>query len=147
MSESCTLFCKVMCDDIESFLKRLTLLDTTCVERDHDARWSRISCKTPAGSVEFNRLFFIEVADKFAKLRWTTIVKVLRKKDVAPEAVTIVDNHLEHTEMIIGIVANPGFDDIDKLPELIGFLAMEFDALIFNGNQFIDFGGNQVLAL
>lgn len=147
MSESITLFCRVMCDDSESFLKRLTLLASTAIERDLDARWSRISCRTSTGSVDFNRLFFTEVGDKFAKQRWTTIVKVNRKKEEAPEAAKRVDDHLEHTEMIIGIVANPGFDEIDKLPELIGYLAMEFDALIFNGSQFMDFGGNEVLAL
>ena len=147
MSESCTLFCRVMCEDVESFLKRLTILDPAAIERDQDARWSRISCQTSGGSVDFNRLFFTEVADKFAKLRWTTIVKVQRRKEEDPEAFKIVDDHLEQTEMIIGIVANPCFDEINKLPELIGLLAMEFDALIFNGSQFLDFVGNEVLGL
>ena len=147
MSESCTLFCRVISDDFESFSKRLTLLDATAIERDDDVRWSRITCQTPGGSVEFSRLFFTEVADKFARLRWTTIVKVNGKKEDFPEAAKRVDDHLEHTEMIIGIVAEPGFDELDRLPELIGFLAVEFDALIFNGSRFMDFGGNEVLTL
>jgi hypothetical protein len=48
---------------------------------------------------------------------------------------------------LIGIVADPGFDQIDKLPELIAFLAMEYEALIFNGSEFLDFSGNSVFLL
>ena len=58
-----------------------------------------------------------------------------------------MEKRLDATESIIGIVAEPGFDQIEKLPELIGFLAMEFDALIFNGTEFLDFRGNSVLEL
>ncbi len=49
--------------------------------------------------------------------------------------------------MIIGVVAEPGFDGIDKLSELIGFLSMEYDALIFNGSAFMDFDVSDVLTL
>lgn len=147
MSESCTLYCKVMSDDVESFIKRLDILAPSTIEQDGADRWATIVCTTRQGTVNFNRLFFTQVADRFAKLRWTTIVKVQRKLESHPEEAKKVDDHLEHTEMIIGVVAEPGFDDIDKLSELIGILALEFDALIFNGSEFMDFDGSHILSL
>ncbi len=112
-----------------------------------DSNWTKIKCVTNVGNVQFARQFFVAQADSFTKLRWKTIVKVQAKAETNPDAASKVKSHLTVTEAIIGIVADPGFDQIDKLPELIGFLAMEFDALIFNGSDFMDYRGNTIFSV
>lgn len=136
-----------MSDDVESFIRRLEILAPGKIERDGAERWASITCPTPQGVVSFNRLFFTQRADRFSKLVWTTVVQVREKLESDPDAAKRVENHLDLTGMILGIVAEPGFDDIDKLPELIGILALEYDALIFNGIVFMDFDGSDVLTL
>ena len=147
MSESVTLFCKHNCENVVTFQKRLSILNPIAITRDSEASWRIIKCATNNGEVQFTRQFFTEQADPFTKLRWMTIVKVRATAERNPSAALEVEKRLDATESIIGIVAEPGFDQIEKLPELIGFLAMEFDALIFNGSEFLDFRGNSVLEL
>ncbi len=147
MSESITLFCKDTCENIESFLKRLSILSPTEIVRDSQPCWTKVKCTTSNGEVQFTRQFFKQQADPFTKLRWMTIVKVRATAERNPSVALEVEKRLDATESIIGIVAEPGFDQIEKLPESIEFLAMEFDALIFNGSEFLDFRGNSVLEL
>ena len=147
MSESTTLYCKAASDNFNSIHKRLALLSPTEVIGESASDWTKIKCVTNQGTVQITRLFFVEQADPFSKLRWKTIVKVQAKAAADPIAASKVEAHLTVTEAILGIVAEPGFDQIDKLPELIGFLAMEFDALIFNGRDFMDFQGETIFSV
>ncbi len=147
MTESTTLYCKAPCDNAGSIRKRLGLLNPTEIIGELDSNWTKIKCVTNLGNVQFARQFFVAQADYFTKLRWKTIVKVQAKAETNPDAASKVESHLTVTEAIIGIVADPGFDQIDKLPELIGFLAMEFDALIFNGSDFMDYRGNTIFSV
>lgn len=147
MSESVTLYCKDTCENVEAFLKRLSMLNPTEIARGLEPAWTQVKCSTSSGDVQFTRQFFKQQADPFTKLRWKTIVKVRATAERNPSVALEVEKRLDATESIIGIVAEPGFDQIEKLPELIGFLAMELDALIFNGSEFLDFRGNSVLEL
>ncbi len=92
MSESCTLYCKVMSDDLESFIKRLAILAPIRVEHDGTDRWVTISCTTAQGTVKFNRLFFTQRADSFSKLAWTTVVQVRRRLESDPTQLTEWNN-------------------------------------------------------
>jgi len=147
MSESVTLYCKNKCENLETFRKRLTLISPSEVDSGSDPGWNKVKCVTASGTVQFSRLFFIENADRFSKMVWTTIVRIRSVAAKDAERAQEVEAFIRKTEAVIGIVADPGFDQIDKLPELIGFLAMEFDALIFNGSDFMDFRGNTIFSV
>ena len=145
MSEAITLFCKIRSDDLNSFLKRLSMLNPVKLETSGGEQWLSASCEIDHGSkVQFNRNFFTERADPFTKQRARAIIAIERRAIENPQGVSSVVAHLENTNAIIGAIAEPGFDSIPKLSELITFLAAEYDALIFNGSEFLDLGGNVI---
>ena len=142
MSESCTLFCEIQPVDLESFRKRLSILEF--IEIEGDDSWDSIRCTTSTGSVRFSRKVFEQPADSFSKLIARTIVFIERRMKESPGGRALVSSHLERTEAAIGIVAEPSFDEIQKLSELIHFLMVEFNALLFNGENMLDVDGNVV---
>ena len=148
MSESCTLFCCSNADNADSFKSRLAILEPEAIEQtNQNGGWFSIECRLKSGTIKFTRRIFVEQADPFTKLRGNTIIKIRSKKESNPQGAIDAEKHMRSVNVIIGIVADPGFDKIDKLPELIGFLAMEFDSLIFNGSEFLDFRGNTIFAV
>ena len=144
MSESITLFCKEDCGDFESFQKRLKLLNPTEIVKEPQTSWTKVNVLTKDGSVQFTRLYFTEQADPFTKIRARTVIRIQAVSSSNPQGADLAEQHVRAINSTIGIVAEPSFDQIESLSELIGFLAMEYDALIFNGSEFLDFGGNSV---
>jgi hypothetical protein len=148
MSESCTLFCRLDVGNVDSFKNRLAMMLPETIEQTNDnGGWFSIGCRLKSGTITFTRRIFVEQADPFTKLRGNTIIKIRSKKESNPQGAIDAEKHVRSVNAIVGIVADPGFDQIDKLPELIAFLAMEYEALIFNGSEFLDFSGNSVFRL
>ena len=147
MSESITLFCKEDVGDFESFQKRLAMLNPTEIVNEPPTTWTKVNVATNEGSVQFTRLYFTEQADPFTKIRARTVIRIQAVSNTNPQGANLAEQHVRAINSTIGVVAEPGFDQIEGLPELIGFLAQEFDALIFNGSEFLDFGGNSVFKL
>ena len=148
MSESCTLFCRLDVGNVDSLKSRLAIMVPDAIEQTNDnSGWFSIGCRLKSGTITFTRRIFVEQADPFTKLRGNTIIKIRSKKESDPQGAIDTEKHMRSVNAIIGIVADPGFDQIDKLPELIAFLAMEYEALVFNGSEFLDFSGNSVFLL
>lgn len=144
MPESITLFCKSSVDDLDTLNKSLGLLDPTNVKVDVESAWRSIEVSTKNGRVQLNRKVFERRADDFSRLVWTTVVEFRTRSETNPEGAKLVEKHLDSTKAVIGVVAEPGFDDITLLPELIGVLASEYEAIIFNGSEMLDFRGNTI---
>lgn len=144
MPESITLFCKSSVDDLDQLNKRLEQLEPTDLKVDDKNAWRSIKVTTKNGSVQLNRKVFERRADDFSRLVWTTVVEFRTRSESNPEGAKEVEKHLDYTKAVLGIVAEPSFDGIEHLPELIGSLALELDAMIFNGSEMLDFLGNTI---
>jgi hypothetical protein len=144
MPESCTLYCRIRSGDTVSFRKRLSLIDPVEVQALDETPWPAINCLTKSGSVRISRMVFRERADDFSKLVARTMVFFERRQESNPQGAAAVLAHLEATQAVLGIVADPAFDDIPRLPELIAFITVEFDALIFNGHDMLNANGDVI---
>ncbi|MFZ4083041.1 MAG: hypothetical protein ACOYKN_17565 [Pirellula sp.] len=52
--------------------------------------------------------------------------------------------HLDRTESAIGVVADPSLESFDKVEAALLFIANEFNAFIFNGEEMLDSLGEPV---
>ena len=52
--------------------------------------------------------------------------------------------HLDRTESAIGVVADPSLESFDKIEAALLFIATEFNAFIFNGEEMLDSLGEVV---
>lgn len=144
MPESITLFCKSSVDDLDTLTKSLGLLDPTNVKVDVESAWRSIELTTKYGRVQFNRKVFERRADDFSRLVWTTVVEFRTRSETNPEGAKQVEKHLDSSKAVIGVIAEPGFDGITLLPELIAVLAAEYEAMIFNGREMLDCLGKTI---
>ena len=55
--------------------------------------------------------------------------------------------HIEACESIIGVVAEPGFDADKRFNRAVFGIAKEADGIVFNGDEFLDEGGEVILSL
>lgn len=142
MPEQCTIYCRVKdCDSLE---KRLVLLAPISVEFDGGEPWSICMCKISSGMLQISRKVFEKRGDDFARIVYTTSVEFHSREDDNPEGAKRVVDHLEETQLLLGIVADPDFESIEKVDELVAKLAAEYDGLIFNGAEMLDFRGNVI---
>jgi len=142
MPENCTLFCRIKPDDFDSFKDRLPLLQPVHI-MGHD--WTSVDAKTNAGNVQFTGRQFESQADPFSLIVGQTMVFFDQHKEKTGDDVTAILSHLETTEFLLGVVANPTFEAISHLEALLLFLAVEYDALIFNGTTMLDATGSELV--
>ncbi len=138
--ENCTIYCKMQIDEIEAVCTRLSILNPQKVEVSE----GKVECTVESGVVRISRMVFEQRADRFSKLCADTMNYFRSKGDSNESGVVRVLAHLEDTNAILGVVADPSFDGIAMLPELIGFLAFEFQGMIFNGAEMLDRNGEVI---
>lgn len=141
--ESCTLYCKVKPSGIQHLAERLSVLAVQSDGIDVDAVSRKVTCRTEEGTVNFALQTFTERGDSFSRLVGKTYIYFEDKPSSTGQAQILT--HLDQTEAVIGIVADPAFDAINRLESLVLFLSAEFNALIFNGETMLDGAGDVVV--
>ena len=143
--ESLTLYCRSTVSKTENFPSRFgSFWPEISIEGSFEP-WRSLTIPIQNMEVKASRLFFEQRADAFCKLRARTMVYIEERRDSDPVGVKTVIDHLEHSEIIIGLVADPSFKANVKLIPLIRFLAIEYEALIFDGRDMFD-GSGEIIA-
>lgn len=140
--EACTLYCKIKPSDFQSLVGQLKILSDGLKGLDVHEASQEVTCQTQVGSVKFVLQTFQEPGDLFSRLVGKTYI-YFESKSGNREGEKIL-SHLDQTEAVIGIVANPSLNGIDQLEALVLFLSAEFNAMIFNGEEMLDAAGEVV---
>lgn len=136
--ENCTLYCKTKPSSLDTLATRLSAIPHQSKELKVDKEKHSIVCYTGNGMVKLTLLWFIEPGDQFAKLTGNTYVYFESKADLESDGRDKVLLHIRQTEALIGVVADPSFESVERLEAILMFIATEHDALIFNGQEMLD---------
>lgn len=141
MSCNCTVYCKDSCVEYVATALRELFSDVEIVVSEGG---TRITVETESGSLALTLLVFREPGDKFAKLRLSTYMFFSRRGGNEQTKQHLLD-HLESSEMIIGIVARPALDSDQRFTQAVFSLAIELDGLIFTGSEMVDATGATIM--
>ncbi len=142
--ESCTLYCKIKPSGLDTLAKRLSAIPNHAKELLIDEVEHSVECYAKTGTVKLTLLWFKEPGDQFSKLTGNTYVYFESKADMESDGRNKVLAHIRCTEAAIGIVAEPSFESVASLEAILMFIATEYEALIFNGQEMLDSLGEVV---
>jgi hypothetical protein len=135
MPENCTIFCKRM--DVEelprlinSYFPSLTSADETFVLAHGEK-----------GSIKFSVKVFKESGDDFCRMMLgmrafvkTTVSRVATRRQAALD-------HLDHSDLAIGVVVEPAFDADQRYHAVVFAIAKALDGVVFDGQNVLDANG------
>ena len=140
MTESCTIYCKVLnLDEIARLLHRH-------FPSPSPMAGDSMTVQGSAGSLRLTQKRFRERGDDFCRLLLSTCAFV---EGISNADVVVKNNlasHIESCEMILGVVAEPAFDADERFYSLVFAIAKSLDGVIFNGQEMLDSNGVTILA-
>lgn len=149
MQNSLTLFSRLPIATpfpIERLSQCLKMPCTDMADVD-DEFWLCVSAVSDSGEMRLNWLRYTRNADRFSKLVARTLVRFEGVTTrYADQKRTLLD-HVENTTATIGIVADFDLNLSTVSGKAVLDLARELEALVWNGEAFLDADGRQILRL
>jgi len=142
--DTCTLYCLCKAPSLESLAKRLSIIPNQIADIYIDESNKSVTCRTGKGTLRLTLKWFVEPGDSFSKLVGNTYTYFKSNKTMNDETRQRILLHLDRTESAIGVVADPSLESFDKVEAALLFIANEFNAFIFNGEEMLDSLGEPV---
>ena len=110
--------------------------------------WREIILRYPSGAkVTFCSLVPFKNGDHSSHIRYELDRKALQASSSDLELKTRIGNQCYDSNILIGVVARPAFDQAPRVESAILEIAAEIEGLVYNGTEFIDPEGNVLLEI
>jgi hypothetical protein len=144
MSEYCTIISPVK--DFRSMITILRQLGAEVSDIDGtEQEWRSVSLKSDVSKLVFNSMIRQFPGDEFSKLVLGihNFARKLQGADIRT-AQTVLDA-IANAQLLIGVVASPGFLESNPHQEYVLGIAKSVGGLIFSGDAILDSSGNPLL--
>lgn len=140
MAESCTIYCKLMnLDEIARLLhSHFPSFSSTAGDS--------MTVHGSAGSLRLTKRIFRERGDDFCRLLLSTYAFVERMPNADAVVTKRLASHVESSELVLGVVAEPAFDADERYHSVMFAIAKALDGVIFNGQEMLDANGVTLFA-
>lgn len=135
MSESCTIYCKVL--NLEELARVVHLHFPSTGSAAGDSMMVHGS----DGSLRVTQKVFREPGDEFCRMMLSIRAFVKRIESADARSQQAVVDHLDQCDLAIGVVAEPAFDADGRYHAVVFAIAKALDGVVFNGQEMLDTNG------
>jgi hypothetical protein len=140
MTESCTIYCKVL--NLDEIARLLHSHFPTSIPAAGDS----MLVHGNHGSLRFSKKVFRERGDDFCQLLLSTRAFVQGMSVADPEVTMRLVSHVASCELVLGVVAEPAFDADERYHVVVFEIAKALDGVVFNGQEMLDTNGETLAA-
>ena len=144
MTTSCTLICSKLHFSKALEIIRREVPGVVDVDGTADA-WRKVRVAGKRTTLVFTSLTRVRPGDEFSSLVLSMHNFVRRVKTSAEDNKRQLLRRISHAAWFIGVVAEPDLSDDEGHLGCLGELCHELDAVIFNGDAFLDRQGDMIL--
>jgi len=135
MTENCTIYCTGPRPSIKECVRAIF----TCTNVAEDGE--SLVIQGTGGTLRISSKKFEQQGDEFSRLVNTTCVHFEQIETTAQSAKARLIAHVENTECILGVVADPEFDADERFNQAVFAIAKACDGVVFNGYEVLDQNG------
>lgn len=140
MAESCTIYCKVLNPE------EIARLLHSHFPSSGTATGDSMIVHGTDGSLRLTQKAFREPGDEFCRMMLGIRAFIARFESADAVSKQMVLDHLDHSDLAIGVVAEPAFDADERYNAVVFAIAKALDGVIFNGQEMLDANGVTLLA-
>ena len=138
MTESCTIYCKLLNLDEIARLLHSHFPSSSAIAGDS------MTVHGSAGSLRLTKKIFRERGDDFCRLLLSSCAFVEGMSNADAVVKKRLASHVESCELVLGVVAESGFDVDERYHSVVFAIAKALDGVIFNGQEMLDANGKSL---
>ena len=138
MTESCTIYCKLLNLNEIAQLLHSHFPSSSAIAGDS------MTVHGSAGSLRLTKKIFRERGDDFCRLLLSSCAFVEGMSNADAVVKKRLASHVESCELVLGVVAESGFDVDERYHSVVFAIAKALDGVIFNGQEMLDANGKSL---